>query len=117
MWQGINKRNFPRVERKIVVNARFKDGVEHVTAHTENIGCGGICVLLDKELEKFSQLTLQLQLEDGKGPIECDGRVVWSVKSGQLGNKAIQYDIGIEFVNISVAELERISEEVLKDER
>ena len=72
------------------------------STHTENIGKGGVCVILDKSLEKFCSVTLTIYLKDGFPPLESDGRVVWAVK-----RKGI-FDTGIEFLNIQAKDVERI---------
>jgi hypothetical protein len=102
MWQGVDNRKFPRADYpcKIVV---IKGGLsEQFSTRTENIGKGGVCVVLRKSLEKFCLVTLTIYLKDGLPPLECDGRVVWAVK-----RKAI-FDTGIEFLNIQGKDVERI---------
>lgn len=111
MWQGIDRRRFPRADYpcKIVV---FKKGkTEKFSTHTENIGVGGVCVILERGLDKFLPVELILYLENGHPPIECDGRVVWVVK------RQAEFDTGIEFVNIKEKDalrIERIVQECLK---
>jgi c-di-GMP-binding flagellar brake protein YcgR len=111
MWQGVNRREFPRADYpcKIVVFQKGKK--DSFTTHTENIGAGGVCVILEKQLEKFSPVELSLYLEDGQEPIECDARVVWVVKRERL------FDLGVEFLDIKgkdVLRIERIVQECLK---
>lgn len=110
MWQGVDNRRFPRVEYpcKVVI---FRQGQkESIDARTENIGAGGICAVLKDGLDKYLPVGVVLYLKDNQPPIECDGRVVWSVK-----NKDV-FDIGIEFVDIhskDILRIERAVEECL----
>ncbi len=102
MWQGIDNRKFPRANYpcKIVV---IKSGSsQHFSTHTENIGKGGVCVVLEKALEKFCPVELTIYLQDGRHPLECDGRVVWTVKGKQA------FDTGIEFLNLQAEDAQRI---------
>jgi c-di-GMP-binding flagellar brake protein YcgR len=102
MWQGVDNRKFPRADYpcKIVV---IRGGMsEQFSTRTENIGKGGICVVLGKGLEKFCPVALTIYLKDSHPPLECDGRVVWAVKRRDL------FDTGIEFLNIQGSDLERI---------
>jgi hypothetical protein len=102
MWQGVDNRKFPRAVYpcKVVVT---KAGMsEQFSTHTENIGKGGVCVILEKGLEKFCPVTLTIYLADGKPPLEGDGRVVWSVKHKEA------FDTGIEFLSIQGVDAERI---------
>ena len=111
MWQGLDRRRFPRADYpcKIVVIKKAK--TEKFSTHTENIGEGGVCVALEKELDKFCLVELALHLKDDSPPIECDGRVVWVVKREE------EFDTGIEFLNIrnkDTLRIERIIQRCLK---
>jgi Tfp pilus assembly protein PilZ len=66
--------------------------------HTENIGIGGVCVILKRGLKIFSSVALEVDLLDTEEHIKCDGRVVWSVRRrSDEKKKPLFYDIGIEF--------------------
>lgn len=102
MWQGVDKRRFPRLHYpcKVIV---FKKGErEKFSTQTENIGQGGVCVVLKSGLDKFSLVELVLYLENSQLPIECDGRVVWVVKMAE------EFDTGIEFISIKEKDALRI---------
>jgi hypothetical protein len=102
MWQGIDKRKFPRADY-ICDLLVFKEGrSREFLAHTENIGTGGICTLLKDPLDKLSLVEIILYLKDGLPPVRCGARVVWSVKRGP------DFDTGIEFINLSDADYVRI---------
>lgn len=88
------------------------------STHTENIGIGGICVIVDEDLHIFRTVELELFLENGESPISCNGSIMWVVKkTGPKGKTA--FDTGIEFVNLKEEDRTRLTsivEEVLKKE-
>ena len=111
MWEGINRREFPRVNYPCKVIIMGSGPKEVISTHTENIGTGGICVVLSKELPKFSPVRVILYLKDSQGPLECNGRIVWSFKT------AVDFDTGIEFMEVnSVGQnrIEKIVQECLE---
>jgi len=113
MWEGMNKRKFPRVRYPCKIVVFKKGGRDRFNTRTENIGLGGVCVSLDRELNKFSLVELALYLEDSQVPIECDARIVWVVKNEH------KFDTGIEFLNIKEKDLIRVGrivEECLKEQ-
>ena len=121
MWQGIDKRRFPRANYRckiIVVRKRHKD---KFSTHTENVGMGGVCVVLDKELDKFSEAELMIYFEDGQPPLDCVGRIVWVVKRESLSpGKPVEFDTGIEFVSLKENDklrIERIVQQCLSQEQ
>ena len=102
MWEGINRRKFPRVSypcKVIILGGALR---ETFSTHTENIGTGGICVILSKELPKFFPVRIILYLKDSEGPFECNGRIVWSFKT------EINFDTGIEFLDLAASGRTRI---------
>ena len=107
MWQGIDQRRFPRVQYKCVVGLRQAGGNSALSATTENIGMGGICVLLDKGLDIFSPVELDLTLDDGKGPMHVKGTIVWVVRRRDF-RKGPSFDTGVEFADLSAEDKARI---------
>ena len=85
------KRRFVRVDLscKIVVYAPAK---HEILTHTENIGEGGVKVVIDEKLETLSIVGLELYLAEE--PIVCQGRVVWVLEQQN------RFDTGIEFYDI-----------------
>jgi len=102
MWQGVDNRKFPRANYPCKVVVIKGGSSKQFSTHTENIGKGGVCVVLEKGLEKFSPVALTIYLQDGHPPLECDGRVVWAVRRKEV------FDTGIEFLNIQGNDVERI---------
>ena len=111
MWQGINKRRFPRANYPCKVVVLTSDLRETFSTHTENIGAGGVCIILSKELPRFCFVEILLYLKDGGTPIECNGRIVWAIR------REANFDVGVEFIDIREtdrARIERIVEECLR---
>ena len=106
MWEGIDKRRFPRscCQCKIVV--RKKGSSDQFTTHTENIGTGGVCVFLKKKLDLFTEVEVQLSLPDNSGSFISDGKIMWVVKEAR---SAKRFDTGIEFVGLSPEAKTRIA--------
>ena len=102
MWQGVDRRRFPRVDYPCKVVVFEKGRREKLDTHTENIGQGGVCVKLQKGLSRFTMVELAIYFENGLPAVECDGRVVWVVKSKE------EFDTGIEFVNLKDKDALRI---------
>ncbi len=107
MWQGIDQRRFPRAKYKCVVGLKQAGDTVPVAATTENIGMGGVCVLLEKGLDIFSPVELDLTLDDGKSPLHVKGTVVWVVRRREL-RKGPSFDTGVEFADLSTEDKARI---------
>ena len=113
-WDGLNRRKFPRANYPCLVVIQ-KDIQEEniILTHTENVGKGGICVILKQSIEMFSSVTLELDLLDLGNHIKCEGKVVWNVqRKDDEEKKPLFYDIGIEFQNIEKDEKMRLEEVV-----
>lgn len=120
MWNGINKRKFPRAIYKCLITVRVKETPVSIITCTENISEGGICVTIKERLELFTILNLVLTLNDGLPPVKCKGKVVWTIKRAELKKeKPQQYDTGIEFVDLLPEDRKRIAkivEDLVKDQ-
>jgi Tfp pilus assembly protein PilZ len=119
MWDGINRRKFPRVRYKTTIELQKKDSSEKISTYTENIGAGGICVVTKENPGLFKGVDLEVDLRNGSpSTVKCSGTVVWVVKKrGIRPEDGIQYDIGIEFIDIDTRSKEKIGkivEEALK---
>lgn len=110
-WEGINRRRFPRANYACVVRIRHKGEAEAFNTQTENIGCGGVCVILPKDVKIFSPVEVELDLNDKKPNINCDGTIVWVVRRSEINEKTpAVFDTGIEFSNLKDEDKERIEE-------
>ena len=110
MWNGINRRKFPRAHYKCLIYIKKYGHHKPISTYTENIGAGGICVILKEDLGLFQGVDLEIELENGiKERVKCKGTVVWVVKRRDIRDrKSVEYDTGIEFVDINDDNRDRI---------
>lgn len=108
MWNGINRRKFPRANYPCVITVKRKDHPDTLSTQTENIGVGGICVILPKDLGIFAPVEIQLDLLDGQPIVECDGTVAWVIASKE-DKKTQSFDTGLEFTNLKRTDAVRIN--------
>jgi len=102
MWDGFDQRKFPRLNLHCEIQIQSADAGVSLASKTENVGVGGVSVLLDKSLERFSRCQIRLDFENGgKETLECGGKVVWIVPVGDARSKKKRYDVGIEFEELS----------------
>jgi c-di-GMP-binding flagellar brake protein YcgR len=115
MWNGINRRKFPRASYECLITIKKRLTSKSISTHTENIGAGGICVIIKEDLGLFQGVDIELHLNDNRPPIKSGGTVVWVVKKTDPKQKGVQlYDTGIEFIDIRPEDRERITEVVEK---
>lgn len=98
-WAGMDQRRFPRIRHQCVVSLRQNPTRAMIATSTENVGMGGICVLMDQGLDIFAPVDVELSLGDGHPPIVCKGMVAWVVRRREL-NRPVMFDTGIEFVGL-----------------
>ena len=120
IWEGINKRKFPRVSYKCLIRVSAEGVEEVIETFTENIGSGGICVVLEQRLGLFEKVEMNIFIEEGVPAIECRGTIVWVVGRQHSSKFEIDlYDTGIEFQDIKPEDRKRIStlvEDILESE-
>lgn len=110
-WDGLNRRKFPRVIYPclVVIQDQSGDPKDTILTHTENVGIGGVCVILKQDIKIFSWVDIELDLLDLGNHIKCKGKVVWNVqRKGDANNKPLFYDIGIEFEDLDEKEQQRL---------
>lgn len=121
MWNGINRRKFPRANYKCLIAIKKRLTSKTISTQTENIGAGGICVIIKDDLGLFQGVDIELYLNDNRPPIKCGGTVVWVVKKSEPRHKGVYlYDTGVEFIDIRPEDRERTSEiveKILKEQR
>ena len=111
-WSGMDRRKFPRVQYPCLVVIRGdQEEKDVILTHTENIGVGGACVILKRNIKLFSPVEIELDLLDMGMHVKCQGKVVWSIlRKMEEEKKPLCYDIGIEFVNLTDRDRQRIDE-------
>jgi len=77
--------------------------------------------MLDKPLEIFSEVELEILFEPNTPIIKCKGSIVWVVRRANFDKSLPEtYDTGIEFLDISEddkAKVEKIVEEIIAKEK
>jgi len=113
-WDGLNRRKFPRANYPCLIIIRHTHaGPEAMLTHTENIGIGGVCIILKRGIKLFTPVELEVDLLDTTNHIKCEGKIVWSVQRRDTSEaKPSFYDTGVEFMNITMKDQQRISEVV-----
>jgi len=82
-----------------------------VLTHTENIGMGGVCVIVKNAIKLFATVDLEVDLLDIDEHIKSKGKVVWNVRRKSVEEiKPMFYDIGIEFTEMSKNDQDRLRE-------
>ena len=121
-WEGLNRRTFPRANYPCLIVIREKSEErkgEVLLTHTDNIGVGGVCVVLKRNVKIFGSIELELDLLDLGEHICCNGKVVWNVqRKSEAPEKPAFFDIGIEFTDLQEEDqkrLERIVERLVKN--
>ena len=112
-WDGLNRRKFPRVIYPclVVIRTQGTEASKYMLTHTENVGIGGVCVTLKQSIKMFCPVELEVDLMDFQEHIKCKGKIVWCVRrKGEEKIKPLFYDIGVEFVDLSSQDLERVQE-------
>ncbi|MFC1704211.1 PilZ domain-containing protein [Candidatus Omnitrophota bacterium] len=109
-WQGMDRRRFPRANYPcLVIIRRNSMRPEAMLTHTENIGMGGICVILKRDLGLFTPVEIELDLMDTQSHIKCDGKIVWVVKRKESDEKKPSFfDTGIEFGKLKEQDQQRV---------
>ena len=100
MWDGFDKRKFPRLNLKCEILIRDESKSRPLKAITENVGAGGVAVILTQRLDRFSLCKINLELEPALPKIQGSGKIVWTIPVGELGSKKKKYDTGIEFTDL-----------------
>ena len=108
VWDGFNKRKFPRVNVNcdIVIHSEVQSAP--ISAVTENVGVGGVCVVLDQRLRRFEPCRVRLELRTKSPKISCAARVVWVVSTKSPKQRKSRFDTGIEFLDLDQESAARI---------
>lgn len=115
-WDGLNRRKFPRVNYPCLVVIKSGESAKDVIlTHTENVGVGGVCVILKKGIEVFTAVEVEIDLLDLGNHIRCPGKIVWNVQRKVESNKKpLFYDIGVEFNNLPDEDFSRLKDIVTR---
>ena len=110
------RRRFVRLSTLVKVEyAVIGKSSEELSSSTKNISLGGICLFLDDMVDMGTILELKMFIAQESLPINAMGKVVWIEEFG-LGeeDKRKHIEAGIEFIRISDADRERLSQYIFK---
>ena len=96
-WDGLNRRKFPRINFPCLLSIGGTQRETAILTHTENLGVGGVCVIIKEDIKTFFPVKVELDLMDMGDHIKCTGKVVWNVRRAEKSHKKMFHDIGIEF--------------------
>lgn len=113
-WNGLNRRRFPRVIYPCLIKISSKGAsTETLLTHTENIGTGGVCIIVKKEVKLFTDVEIEIDLLDTDDHIKTIGKVVWVVRRKSIEPvKPMFYDVGVEFSNMTAKHKEHLKETI-----
>lgn len=102
------KRGFPRANVACKISVVSGERLLIFSSHTENIGAGGIRVIIEEKIEYSTAVDLDLFLLDKEKPLKCKGQIVWINEIKPTENKPRLFDTGIQFIEISDSDRRQI---------
>jgi c-di-GMP-binding flagellar brake protein YcgR len=104
------RRIFPRFNLQVTVTFRVLEDESALSGQTRNISRGGVCFIADRFLGKNTLVELNISMPEAGEEMRVPGRVVWTrefaIGTGETGKR---YDVGVEFLNIDDATIERLN--------
>lgn len=98
-WQGQERRRFPRV--KFSCKVHIANAAAALELQTENIGPGGIRVVLNRKIARGTPVDMEIFPEPAR-VIKSKGMVVWIIPRLATQNSPEElFDTGIQFEGIN----------------
>ena len=113
------RRKFPRLKTELFVRYKIINPPdEGLEGRTRNIGGGGICLVTREKIKPGTMLAMEIKFPYAVNPVLIKGRTVWTGESSLGLSPAghVQYDNGVEFLEITEENRQQIIEHV-NDER
>ncbi|MCQ9208342.1 MAG: PilZ domain-containing protein [Omnitrophica bacterium] len=109
------RRKFPRITLELIVRYKvLKIPEQQIDAQTKNISAGGVCLVAREQMQTGTEVALEIKFPGSNKPIVATGRVAWSREStlglSPAGHQ--RFDNGVEFMEISDDDRDRIIERV-----
>lgn len=98
MWDGFNKRKFPRISLDCQVSVSPQGKMKILNSKTENLGAGGVCLITSEEVSRFDRCHFKIEMP-GSEAIDGKGKVVWVIPRKVAKDPQTTYDVGIEFTD------------------
>ena len=78
MWNGVDRRQFPRAEYPCLITIRkYVPPEVAILTHTENISIGGVRVIVDHRIDTATEVDLEIDLKDTMPNIASRGAIRW----------------------------------------
>ena len=102
MWDGVDRRIFPRAEYPCLITVRKNTPpTQAILTHTDNISIGGVRVVIAKKIEVMTEVDLEIDLKDTLPTVISKGTVAWvKMIPPREGGKLPRYDTGIRFIGL-----------------
>ncbi len=102
---GEERRQAPRFQQYSPVRLHRAGTPQIIETLTKDLGVGGVRCLSPTVVPVSTELTLELMLSSGEGPLSVRGRAVWfrTIPDSE------QFDIGISFIELSQQNQRRLS--------
>ncbi|MCM8756760.1 MAG: PilZ domain-containing protein [Candidatus Omnitrophica bacterium] len=107
------RRKYPRLNTSVEIEYWVSKEDTFMKTVTKNIGAGGVCIVSEEKIGKDTILFFKIDLSDGKKFIQAKGKVVWSSEFYSSSLEKIVYNLGIEFIEISDEDRQRIYDYVI----
>jgi Tfp pilus assembly protein PilZ len=104
----IERRQFSRVTVLCKVIVSYGERLLMFDTHTENLGVGGMRIIIGEGLIVNAELEVELFLPDRGKMLKCKGRVAWSKEMAPRGINPRFFDTGIEFTKIEESDREML---------
>lgn len=117
MWESLDLRKFPRLALRCDVEISGTNNPLSIAVMTANIGAGGVCVVMPKEVSKLTRVLIRLHIPDDPEPVESYARVCWVVPSRTPLKNETVFDTGFEFINISNQDRDRVKKFILSRQK
>ena len=100
------RRLFPRAKLKCRISVIMDLRILVFNSDVENIGAGGLRVLLQERLESTTPVKLEVFPIDKEFCLKCNGDIIWSSENQEKRS----FDTGIRFLDIDDGKRSQISQ-------
>lgn len=104
------KRKFPRANLKCKISTVFGERLLIFNSHTENVGEGGVRVILEEKLHVPTEVDLELSLSDNEVPVKCKAQLAWVRELKPAERTPFLFDTGVKFTQINDSDRKQIRE-------
>ncbi len=109
----MDKKKYPRALYRCTVSLWKNHEAARIVSTTKNVSTGGVCIVLQQELEASQEVRLEIDLGDDQPPVSCHALVRWTVTS-RSPNGPFQFETGFQYTAISDSDRTRIERIVEK---